>query len=447
MADFAARITELESLLSLAINDVIRLQSPAGDLNTNHPRFVALRSMLANHADTREKALTASLVLLDAPADATAESAQQRWSAELNRLGTEAFQRINDAVKNEHILIKTRFEIVAMQEARAFRLLADLPLGTLTGRLRSHIRELSKETQTFTNLWKEQSGQEERYDGQIATVRVQALDAFKRAVAEMRGWGPRTEQALRTSVEGWSAQAGSDPEPSIGSVGADAGKHVLASIETLQFTHEQSTRIAMPHYAGKTTIHQMFANTRQNVKDFLDKVNLDTTTRELTAAFEAAQSLIAAVIQPGQRQDLTDFLGRAMFKVRDISVQFTTEWQRFYGAFKGIYVEEPSEATLDKLAEAEFFNRFWRDVADLNLPGVFREVSDAIMRCESITAARITPEQQRRLTEVIQARTSKIKDRIRSLDMSMFERAKLLYYDVTIDQMRDWVKRLPGYRK
>jgi hypothetical protein len=83
----------------------------------------------------------------------------------------------------------------------------------------------------------------------------------------------------------------------------------------------------------------------------------------------------------------------------------------------------------------------------LDLPGAFRLAEEAIARCESISLDRITPEQRKRMNEVIRERTREMKEAIRQMDMSIFQRAKLFYVDVPLDQLRDRLKRLPGFRK
>ena len=76
------------------------------------------------------------------------------------------------------------------------------------------LRTLEQEAAGLESKWKETIGQDERQDGQIAGLRVQVLEMFKKSVAEIRGWGPRIEEAARTSATAWEASERPSPDPS-----------------------------------------------------------------------------------------------------------------------------------------------------------------------------------------------------------------------------------------
>jgi hypothetical protein len=48
---------------------------------------------------------------------------------------------------------------------------------------------------------------------EIAALRVQILEMFKKSVEQIRGWGPRIEGAARTSVDAWEGSERPVPIP------------------------------------------------------------------------------------------------------------------------------------------------------------------------------------------------------------------------------------------
>lgn len=447
MPEYQARIPEIEAEVT-KLRYLVNFEKikPPAEIEAT---FKRLSEGITAYASFRELALTSSLLPLFVPdAQATGESQQKLWAAAHLKHGSDAFERFNSLVTSEPDPIQLTFELFAMQESAAFTVISRMPIAEAVGHIQAYIRRLEQETRTLEDLWKEQSGQTERMDAEINAVRAQVLDSYKRAVADIRGWGPKTEEALHTSIVIWDAKEQADPEPSVGSVAAAASANISSTAGQLRLTHEDAVHRSMLIYAGKLTIHMMFRNTRLQVKDFLDKVNKNTMRRLYDDACQAALAAAANVHQKdGLKLDAKRFVENAVAASSGILPKFDDAWEEFYTTFNGSYVGVPSEATIEKLAEAEFFNRFWPDVEYLDLPGAFRIAGEAIARCESISPSKITPEQKKRLDEVIQKRTNEMKETVRNMDMSLFQRVKLFYCDIPLDQFKDWIRRLGGYSK
>jgi hypothetical protein len=127
--------------------------------------------------------------------------------------------------------------------------------------------------------------------------------------------------------------------------------------------------------------------------------------------------------------------------------EFKDVFGEFYSHFDGRFTGKVSDQTIELLAEHEFFNRFWRDVESLNLPGEFRIAADQIATCEEVSLDRLTDEQRRRFKEIVRERLSGLEETIRDLDSSFLERFKLQFIDVPREQMLEKLKRLTGYEE
>jgi hypothetical protein len=81
------------------------------------------------------------------------------------------------------------------------------------------------------------------------------------------------------------------------------------------------------------------------------------------------------------------------------------------------------------------------------LPGEFQIALDNIARLEYMPLTGMSDAQQAKFKALIQTRLKELQAPIRNMDMSIFQRAKLFYFDIPIDQYKDKVRRLLGYFK
>jgi len=442
MAEYAARIVELDKEVATLREQALQVEhggGPAAVLAT----YIRLTAGIATYGETRDRALEEGLGHLEADSSATAESQQQRWTSHYQARGSGAFRAINDLASRDDDSIRRVFEILAMQESMAFTAIAAMPLAGAVGQIRAHLRTLEEQTQSLQGHWSELTAQDERLDGQIAGLRVQVLEDFKRSVSEVRGWGPKIEEAVRKGVEAWAGYEGVTPDPPLN----EPVKAGLAMLASLQRTLDEATRQTLPLYSAEQTVHELFGKIRLQIKEYLEKVNKDSVARMYSDACRATQDAADKCPKDGQKQDARKLAEKAISASQKIMGEFNSTWDRFYSEFEGRFTGDVSAQTVELLAEQEFFNQFWRDVESLNLPGEIRNAGDAIAKCESITLDRLTDDQRRQWKEAVHARLAELQDRIRSMDMSVWERFRLQFITTPREQIREKLSRLPGFRK
>jgi hypothetical protein len=191
----------------------------------------------------------------------------------------------------------------------------------------------------------------------------------------------------------------------------------------------------------------MFGNSRLQLKEYLDKVNPKTVARAWSDACNATKEAASRCPKDGQKEDVRTLAERAIKASESIVGEFNDVFEDFYTHFDGKFTGKVSDETAELLVEQEFFNKFWRDVESLNLPGEFRTAADQIARCEEVSLDRLTDEQRSRFKEIVRERLSGLEDKIRDLDSSFLERFKLQFIDVPREQMLDKLKRLVGYEE
>jgi hypothetical protein len=442
MADYEKRPPELSREVALLQERAIEAERRGGPpvvLAT----YVRLQAGIAVYVEWREKALTGGLAWLTPDSSATAQSQQERWTNGFNQRGGEAFKMLTDQVSRDDDPIEFTFELIAMQESMSYSAVAGMPLAGFIGRVREYLRDLAKFREDLDDRWEEITGQDERIDGQIAALRVQLLEMFKKSVSDARGWAPKLESAIRTLLIGWEKKEEPSPDPSLAPV-------VTTGFETVHILHrtlDEMTRSALGLYANEQTIQGMFASSRERLKEYLDRVNKKTVAQAWSEACNATKEAASRCPKDGQKEDVRALAERAIKASESIVAEFNDVFEDFYEHFKGTFTGKVSDQAAELLAEQEFFNQFWRDVQSVNLPGEFQIVADELARCEEITLDSLTDDQRRRFKEIVKQRLTGLKEELRKIDWSFFERFKLQFIDVPRGLFVEKLKKLVGYEE
>ena len=442
MADYSKRPPEMSREVAVLQERAVaaeRSGGPPAVLAT----YIRLQAGVASYVEWREKTLAGGLAWLTPDSSATARSQQERWTNGFTQRGSEALKMLNDQVSRDEDPIEFTFEQMAMQESMSYAAIASMPLAGFIGQVREYLRDLEKFRKDLDDRWKEITGQDERIDGQIAGLRVQILEMFKKSVSDARGWAPKIESAIGTTLLGWEKKEEPSPDPSL----APVVKTGYDTVHLLQKTLDEMTRSALGLYANEQTIQTMFGSSRERLKEYLDRVNRKTVASAWSDACSAARDAANKCPKDGQKEDVRQLAEQAIKASEDIVEEFNDVFEDFYDHFKGKFTGDVSDETAELLVEQEFFNQFWRDVESLNLPGEFRTAADQIAKCEDISLDRLTDDQRRRFKEIIHDRLSDLEEELRKLEWSFFERFKFQFIDAPRKLMWDKVKRLVGYKE
>ncbi|HWL40952.1 MAG TPA: hypothetical protein VNO75_12015 [Gemmatimonadaceae bacterium] len=442
MSDYDRRPAEMlreVALLQERASEEERRGGPPASLGT----YVRLQAGIAAYAEWRARALDDGLAWLTPDSSATARSQQERWANGFGQRGGEAFKMLTDLVSRDDDPIEQTFEFMAMQESIAFTAITRMPLAGFVGQVREYLRDFEKYHTELNSTWKEIVGQDERLDGQIAGLRVQVLEMFKKAASDARGWAPKIESAIGTVLLGWEKKEEPSPDPSI----APVVKTAFDTVYLLQTTLDQITRSALALYSQEQTIHGIFGKVREQLDVYLTKVNKATVLEAWSEARAKTKDAAASCPKDGQKADLLVLVENAIRESEEIVEEFNDAFDDFYEEFEGRFTGEVSDETVEMLAEHEFFNGFWRDVESLNLPGELRTAADQIARCEDISLDRLTDEQRGRFKELIRDRISELEKKIREMDSSFLERFELQFITIPRKLIVDKIKDFVGYEE
>lgn len=441
MADYAARVEELEEVVTEHEAKAVDAERSGGPAAI--PRsYARLREEIADYARFRDAVLADGLTLLDPPSDATPERMHARWVDHFVKAATDAFRSFKD-VTLEDIPSQIVAESIASQESVAFAEISTWRLARVGGEISQRLRTLEQERAGLESKWSETIGQDERQDGQVAALRVQVLDMLEDAVEKIRGLAPRIEKVIRDVVVGWEGSEKPSPDPSF----AEPTRTFVETLATLGRTLEDSTRAALTLYATEQTIHEVFGEHRAAVAALLEAAEPDMVEKVYADAVAAAESGASRMNYDGQRADMRAFLEKAKARVGPRVDVYESAFEDFVKHFDGRYTGRVSDETVELLAEAEFFDQFWRDIEDVRLPAVIQAADDDVARMESVDLTRVTEEHRDELRAILERNLEEVRESIKRLDMSILDRFRLQFIDVPRAAMVDRLRRLRGYEE
>lgn len=450
MPEYEARILELKkevaALHAQAVKDATAKQTKEEKDKDEKPiiveaTYLRLGTGVLAFAAVREKALVDSLALVKPRADATAESHTRIWSEHFQKAWAEAFKILLDLVERDEDPIQLKFELLVVQESVGVAALSNPAIIEAVGDIRAKMRELETSRVAKRAEWRDLAALDDRQDGPAAVLRIRVLEDFKKAVQDVRGWWPRIEEAVRNLFRLWKAKEDADPEPSV----ADGASTIMETLGTLQRTLDEVERAARSIYAGEEAVHQMFANTRLQVKEFLQNNSKEKILQRYVDARAVAEAAIAKCATPGQRDDAKRHYDKVVAESIGILGEFNDTFDDYYAEFDGTYTGTVSQTTIEILTEEEMFKRFWQEVEDLNLPAEIQRLREMLDRTGQISIDEMSEEQRKKWKDAIETRMNELKEKIRSLDMSFVERFKLLFYHVPRAQLVEKLRRLEGY--
>jgi len=212
VAEYSSRLEELDRQIEDARQRAVEAEKSGGP-TVVPAAFIRFKAAVATYGDWRDKALNDGLPILKAESDGTAQKYHQRWYDHYLSAATTAFRTFSE-LKPADPAAEAVATTVASQESISFDIVSSWTFARFQGEVRERLRLLDQERASLESKWAETIGQDERQDGQIAGLRVQILETFKNGVQQVRGWGPRFEEAARTFVTGWDGSEKPSPDPS-----------------------------------------------------------------------------------------------------------------------------------------------------------------------------------------------------------------------------------------
>jgi hypothetical protein len=441
VAEYGARCAELEKILE-------DLQSKASEEERRGgppvvlAEYVSCKAGLTAYYEWRDRALNDCLAYAKAEASATEQTQHEKWSNYFSQKQQEAGRVVGDIASRHAEILKQTFNRLALEEQAFFQILAELPLARFQGRARQATQDLVETAKELNDRWRELVGLEERADGQIAALRVQILELFRNRVTELRGWKHKLEELGTFVLRLVQMEDKAEPDPEW----TEPFDPLLQLVRLMKPSLDELTERALPLYAQERVVHELIEKNRLVLKEHLDQVNKESMARLYSDALRAAQDKVDRCSSDAQKQDARRLVEKLVRETEVVADDYDAAFDRFCSEMSGRFVGRISPENVELMVEQEFFNQFWKDVQDLDLPARFREISEQVTRLESIRLDGMNEVRREKVKFLLRSYMYPLKEEIQRLDSNAFSRLKAWFdpYMPTRKELKEKLENMGG---
>ncbi|AIF85561.1 hypothetical protein NTE_03533 [Candidatus Nitrososphaera evergladensis SR1] len=443
MAEYGARMEEFDKGVAAAQQADIEYERSGGEPIVL-ARYITFREFLSgSYMDWRDKALNEGLEILKYEStSATASQQQSKWSDYYSSQGQQAFQKITDFVKSDKAPNLRKFgEEVASQESQFFSLISRAPLAWFQGQVQHYTFEFYTEMNSLEGKWKAMSEQDRSVDDRVRNTSSQVLRLFDEVVKELVAEKRSGEENVKYIV-GQAKKVPGVPLPI--KVPLIAVDKMLERAGRLKKSSEELAQGYMDAYKLEESIVIVFAQTREGVREFLAKTNLDTAIKEFNAMNENSKGLADQCPTSKQKEDTKRFMEKAANIVSGFLEKFKQEYNEFVDDNRGIFVGPVSDKTLDELLEVRDWQKSWDDIERFNIQSKLKEVYDDCVKTWQVDLDGLTDEQKKELKDYWDMELRRLHDGLYEvIEGSVWDRIKRSHVD-NRRQLNDTTKNSKG---
>jgi hypothetical protein len=391
MVEYSARIEEFDKGVAEARDKDMEYERSGGE-PIILSRYIALGLFLSNeYLEWRDKALNEGLETLSKES-LSGEQQQSTWRDQYSRSGQEASEKITDFIKEDKAPNLRKFgEEIASQESQLFNLIAGADLPFYQGEIQRHTAEFYKEENILEGILKEMTEQSRSIQERASETSRDVLRVFDEVVKEM----VTEERSGEETAKSVTSLAKKSPGVPLALKAVFiAGDKMLEKADRLKKSMAELSSAYMDAYEREEPIIIIFAKTREAVRDFLAKTNLDTAISGFNSANESSKGLADKCPTPRQREDAKRFMEKAAGLTSQFLEKFKEEYTDFVDKNRGIFVGPVSDATLDGLLERQDEQKSWEELESFNIQTKLKEVYDDVRRWPDVDLDGLTDEQK-----------------------------------------------------
>jgi len=403
-----------------------------------------VRDRLERYFDDRERSLTDALRFLESPLPP--KDHQERWSRHFSEAGSKAAQEISDLVKDAKI--KTPFvtavSVVASQESGFFSAVSKMPLAASQGRILEWYGQFMREEKNLKDDWAELSDDGGDLAKELAEVTAEVAELYEEAVKKAAGkardieemfrrWFPVADKGEEAMDRGEPGLVGSAVHQMLEFLGS-----LRPSVETLE------GRFRSLYKSQETVSVILFGKTRKEVKDFLEKVNLERAVADFEQAGKACVDLAQDLEPDGQRDDAEDLVDQMIDEAHETLEQFEDFFEAFVDEFRDVFIGPVGDRTVKDLVNRELAIRNSDHLQRLNVQSELRKIHDAARDWFDLPIGRLPDDTRRALEDLLKRDLERLALAVNEAsDFSQSERVRFMM-KMGWDEIVTEVKRLPG---
>jgi hypothetical protein len=440
MANFDRRLpeldTELEKLRLHILEDERKLKQ-----EIDRETFNRVQGRIHEYVRQREQWLSEALERnLKAESDAKATKQDNTWRRFLCERGNDAFQIFSELDK---LVEKSRFggihqglirlflNSTGEQESGFFKKLSGIPLAYYQGQLQEWRHDFEEQMESLSGKWNEQLKRDEGYDREMARITEEVLGVLKSSVKKLVDTEDKIkgvlEETAREGSKGGNYAERGNPEPT-----RDHATGVWLPIVAQLFEHLDNFKVTVTDkverarrlLADEGTVVILFAGTRDDVKKFLEKSNLDKAIKDFERAGCDSRGIANECVTSGTREDALKFVEIGISQTKRLLDNFEKTYNAFIQRWQGIFVGPVGNTTIEQLLEQEAFERFRGDCNNCNVEAALKRLYDNVEPMHAIPFERLDAVHRKVLRDLFDPQIRKLKDKLS--DSTFSERIKNL---------------------
>lgn len=432
MAEYGARWEEFEKGIKEAEEkDYQQVKDQPTETLPITTRATGLSKTLSSYMDWRDRALKDALqILKEESTSITANSQRDKWSSHFSKAGQEASKTILDSVKDydkKAPNLRKFAEDAANQELQFFANIGSAPLAFIQGKIQQYTFEFYKEMNSLEDKWKALGDQDRSVDDKVREASKQILTLFQDSVKEFINKERGLEEDTRVLVKKLK-DAPSGTVPSSVKYPLQVVDWFLERLTALRKTTEDYTQRMQESYRYEDTIVVMFTQTREMVREFMEKTNLETAIKEYNDAYKESLDKAGQCPTSRQRDDAKTFVEKGIYEVKRFLDKFNEEYKEFVDTNRGIFVGPVNEKTLEELLEIQERKKTWVEMEQFNIQTKLRELHQHCITIFEVDMEGLTDEQKKEMKEFLKSEVERLgRGIIAASDDTVWDRLKQFF--------------------
>jgi hypothetical protein len=326
-------------------------------------RLQKLLEGYARYQEWRDRALTDGLVCGNADTGATARGQEEKAAARFSKAGEEAFKMILDLIRpDDPDALLAELGRTASDESRFFHALSIVPIARFSGQLAEYRRSYDEQTKNLTIRWDEINGISGQKHEELDRI-VQETGLVPQHYAQMN------QKLLDEFGEKIGLKYPYTFDPQWKGVIARIGTMLADTVGTIKANVEKSQNI----YPAISTQVLMFCTIRREMKPWYEANSFERIEKEFTEAARKSQETAGGTtMTPGQRADAEKYVSELLRPVNSAMDTFADEHAKFTGIFSGVFINRPSDLTINQLARRDLREYYFRPLVSFD-GSIFRE--------------------------------------------------------------------------
>jgi hypothetical protein len=346
-------------------------------------RYTTFVAEIEKYFDWRDGKLQDSLAMLkEESSSPSGDAAQGKWSEYFARCASDGTKMVTDAPKDSDVLapeLRRYAQSAATQEAAFFGQCGRMPLARMAAEAQRYTQLFHDEADKLEEKWEAFGESDRSIDEKVEDVVRQLDQLFEETVAKVVAEQRRVAE-LAAKVEFDPSKP--VPDTALSAVVAIAKMGVQAIMQTLQRFQVAASAygdaLAQRQY-DEGTIVFAFTQVREDVRQFMSRINFDVAMRGYNEAVATAQELAGACPTSGLQKDAKLFASTAAATVQPHMDRFKSGFEDFMHDLKDVFVGPVGDRTVEELVELSRSTASWDELQRLDLPN---RLDAAFQDCE-----------------------------------------------------------------